>query len=40
MKQKPIELVRKIAYDLELISNWFSRFQALYNEFRVAKEDV
>jgi hypothetical protein len=40
MKQKPIKLARKIAYDPKLISNWFSRFQALYNEFRVTKEDV
>jgi Tc5 transposase DNA-binding domain len=26
MKQKPIELARKIAYNPELISNWFSWF--------------
>jgi hypothetical protein len=40
MKQKPIELARKIAHDPVLIGNWFNRFQALVDEFGVAKEDI
>jgi hypothetical protein len=40
MKQKPIELERKIAYDPVLLRDWFSRFYALREEFGVAKEDI
>jgi hypothetical protein len=29
MKQKPIELERKAAYDPMLITDWFKRFKAL-----------
>jgi hypothetical protein len=40
MKQKPIELVRKMAHDPVLIADWFSRFYALREEFAVANEDI
>jgi hypothetical protein len=30
IKQKLIELVRKLAYNPIIIQNWFERFQALY----------
>jgi Tc5 transposase DNA-binding domain len=40
MKQKPIELDRKIAHDPELIADWFKRFKALQDEFGVIKEDI
>jgi len=40
MKQKPIELERKIAHDPVLLRDWFSRFYALREEFGVAKEDI
>jgi Tc5 transposase DNA-binding domain len=36
MKQKPIKLVRKMTHDPMLITNWFSRFYALREEFAVA----
>jgi hypothetical protein len=40
MRQKPIELVQKMAHDPMLIANWFSRFNALREEFRVIINDI
>jgi hypothetical protein len=40
MKQKPIKLERKIAYNPVLIRDWFSQFYALCEEFGVIKEDI
>jgi len=40
MRQKPIKLTRKAAYDPMLIADWFRRFAALRNKFRVANEDI
>jgi hypothetical protein len=40
MKQKPIELKRKLAYDPAVILNWFERFQALRKQFGVLDEDI
>jgi hypothetical protein len=30
MKQKPIKLIRKLAYNPAILLNWFKRFEALY----------
>jgi Tc5 transposase DNA-binding domain len=40
MKQKSIKLARKAAHDPVLITDWFSRFKALQDEFGVIKEDI
>jgi DDE superfamily endonuclease/Tc5 transposase DNA-binding domain len=40
MRQKPIELVRKLAHDPEVILSWFQRFQALCTQFGVCNEDI
>jgi Tc5 transposase DNA-binding domain len=40
MRQKPIELVRKLAHDPEVILGWFQRFQALCIQFGVYDEDI
>jgi DDE superfamily endonuclease len=40
MRQKPIELTRKMAHDPVLIADWFSRFNALREEFGVIKDDI
>jgi len=40
MRQKPIELVRKLAHDPEVILGWFQRFQALCTQFGVYNEDI
>ncbi len=40
MRQKPIELVRKLAHDSEVISGWFQRFQALRTRFGVCDKNI
>jgi hypothetical protein len=40
MRQKPIELARKLAHDPVIIQNWFKRFQALCTQYSVLDEDI
>ena len=40
MRQKLIELVRKLAHDPVVIQNWYERFQALYTQYGVLDEDI
>jgi hypothetical protein len=40
MKQKPIELARKLAHDPAVLLNWFKRFEALRTQFGVCNEDI
>jgi hypothetical protein len=40
MKQKPIELKRKLAHNPAVIQNWFERFQALRTQYGVLDEDI
>lgn len=40
MKQKSIELVRKLAHDPAVLLNWFQRFEALRTQFGVCNEDI
>jgi hypothetical protein len=39
-KQKPLDLERKLAYDPELLSNWFERFQQLREKYAVQDKDI
>jgi Tc5 transposase DNA-binding domain len=40
VKQKPLELERKLAHDPAVILGWFERFQALREKFGVQNEDI
>ncbi|ERF69424.1 hypothetical protein EPUS_09427 [Endocarpon pusillum Z07020] len=40
MKQKPLELERKLAHDPRVFSNWFRRFHQLRTKYGVADEDI
>jgi Tc5 transposase DNA-binding domain len=40
VKQKPLELERKLAYNPEVLSNWFERTRQLQKKYAVQTEDI
>ena len=40
IKQKSLELEKKLVYDSNMIQNWFEHFQVLRKEYNIFNEDI